>query len=1027
MAASLRFSDLPTIIVLAFAFFAPPVCGALPDPDPWTEPRLLDLQPGQEFLVGVKRFRWMADRDADAIIGQNECEVRDENTGLWAAMDADAYANLVEWRLLMEMEPSSSYVYRAQDGRALRVFVDAPTALKAADKRPALVFFFGGSWNVGWQGVFSAYAEYFARRGLVCFRVDYRVGSRDGAGSTALRATQDAREALRWIRSNAGRFGVDPDRLVTMGESAGGHLALTSALSSGLDATQPDPALAPFVKAIIAAYPVSDASDKRISPVDLLSEGTPPLFVTWGTLDPFAPKLSAFVDKAASLNLSPGVHIEQGAGHGYILSEQYQTASIARMDAFLTGLGILAPAAVPVEPPGFISARYQNGLIASARDTGRAGLRDRPLTVSAVAVGQRRGTSLVDISYNLAGDPKVSAFVGLSASRDGGATFSPAPAASIGAGSDYGAGVGAGAGKKIVWDSARQGWAPTVYSAAQIEVTATSFGNMVWIPQGVYTQGSPASEPGRNATLETQRQVTLTQSFFIQATEVTWAQWNTVRAWGLANGYTDLTAGMKGEDGDTNKTDFDPVTFVSWHDALKWLNARSEMEGLTPVYTVSGLPYKTGDLVPDWNRAANGYRLPTEAEWEYAARAGTSTAFYNGPITYTTSSPVDPNLNLIGWYGGNSGSQTHAVAGKAPNAWGLYDTAGNVWEWCWDRHGTYAASAVIDPEGAATGTNRAKRGGSWGMQALGARSAYRNNEAPGSRVWSNNFRPVRNSGFVRIPAGGFVQGSPLTEPGRMDNEIVRNVTLTKSFYLQSTEVSWALWAHVRDWAGRNAYPDLPPGQKGHPADAASTDQEPVTMVSWHDAVKWLNAWSEKDGLTPVYRVNGTTANPDGDPYRVGEAIPTVLPTANGYRLPTEAEWEYAARAESATALPNGAITGTITDANLDQIAWYGGNSNGRTRPVATGRSDGTGKAPNKWGLYDMLGNVSEWCSDWFFYHTSTAAVTDPTGPSNGYRRIERGGSWNDSAARCRPAMRIGYTTPTRSPMHGFRAARNLEP
>jgi formylglycine-generating enzyme required for sulfatase activity len=120
-----------------------------------------------------------------------------------------------------------------------------------------------------------------------------------------------------------------------------------------------------------------------------------------------------------------------------------------------------------------------------------------------------------------------------------------------------------------------------------------------------------------------------------------------------------------------------------------------------------------------------GYRLPTEAEWEYAYRAGTTTAFYNGAITQTGTSPLDPNLDAIGWYRGNSGNTTHPDAQKAPNAWKLNDMSGNVWEWCWDWLGASPASAVTDPLGPASGTSKTLRGGSYGNEASWARAATR--------------------------------------------------------------------------------------------------------------------------------------------------------------------------------------------------------------------------------------------------------------------------------------------------------------
>ena len=137
-----------------------------------------------------------------------------------------------------------------------------------------------------------------------------------------------------------------------------------------------------------------------------------------------------------------------------------------------------------------------------------------------------------------------------------------------------------------------------------------------------------------------------------------------------------------------------------------------------------------------------GYRLPTEAEWEYAYRAGTTTAFYNGGITNCGSK--DPNLDKIGWYNQNSSSMTHPVGKKAPNAWGLYDMAGNVWEWCHDWYAAYPPTSVTDPVGSSSGSSRVKRGGSYPHSAIDARAAERTSFYPNGRFGYNGFRLCRS-------------------------------------------------------------------------------------------------------------------------------------------------------------------------------------------------------------------------------------------------------------------------------------------
>jgi formylglycine-generating enzyme required for sulfatase activity len=224
---------------------------------------------------------------------------------------------------------------------------------------------------------------------------------------------------------------------------------------------------------------------------------------------------------------------------------------------------------------------------------------------------------------------------------------------------------------------------------------------MVLIPAGTFTMGSPYNEQDRIADEGPQHQVTITRPFYMGKYEVTQAQWqavmgrNTASTYGVGNNY--------------------PVYYVSWDTCVRFCNELSERQGLRKVYNES----TQADM------SANGYRLPTEAEWEYACRAGTTTRFYWGD---------DPNYSQIGqyaWYGGNSPSGTNEVGLKLPNAWGLYDMSGNVWEWCGDWFGSYANDAQIDPIGLINGSLRVIRSGRWFGEGSYCRSALRNGFSPG--------------------------------------------------------------------------------------------------------------------------------------------------------------------------------------------------------------------------------------------------------------------------------------------------------
>jgi formylglycine-generating enzyme required for sulfatase activity len=167
------------------------------------------------------------------------------------------------------------------------------------------------------------------------------------------------------------------------------------------------------------------------------------------------------------------------------------------------------------------------------------------------------------------------------------------------------------------------------------------------------------------------------ETFQIGKYEVTGEEWQEVRAWALNNGYSDLANARSSPTGDH------PVQEISWYDAVKWTNAKSQKDGLVPVYQVSGAVYKTGESVPIVNKSANGYRLPTEREWEWAAKGGVRSQGY----TYSGSN----DASVVAWHFSNSvGLKTESVGTKAPNELGIHDLSGNVWEWCEDVAGTFS-------------------------------------------------------------------------------------------------------------------------------------------------------------------------------------------------------------------------------------------------------------------------------------------------------------------------------------------------
>jgi len=255
--------------------------------------------------------------------------------------------------------------------------------------------------------------------------------------------------------------------------------------------------------------------------------------------------------------------------------------------------------------------------------------------------------------------------------------------------------------------------------------------------------------------------------------------------------------------------------------------------------------------------------------------------------------------------------------------------------------------------------------------------------------------------MVYVPGGSFEMGDVKNE-GDSDEKPVHTVTLT-GFYMGKYQVTQAQYRAVM---GSN-----PSYFSSNPANW-ETGRRPVETVSWYDAIEFCNALSIKEGLSPYYNIDKVNKDPNNkDNYDYMKWTVTRNSAANGYRLPTEAQWEYAAKGGNGTP-GNYTYSGSNT---VGDVAWYFDNSNSMTHEVGK-------KQPNGLGLYDMSGNVREWCWDWYGSY-STEAQTDPVGASSGYSRVRRGGGWFNNAQYARSAYRLNIYPYNRYSYLGFRLVR----
>ena len=541
-----------------------------------------------------------------------------------------------------------------------------------------------------------------------------------------------------------------------------------------------------------------------------------------------------------------------------------------------------------------------------------------------------------------------------------------------------------------------------------------------WIEPGRFMMGSPAEEADRGYD-EVRHEVILTQGYWLTDTTTTQALWEAVMGHNPSR--------FKGAER--------PVERVSWEEANNFITRLNQQ--------LPGLEM----------------RLPTEAEWEYACRAGRQTPFWFGENVTTDQ------VNFCGDYpyaGGKKGEfrqETVDVRALPGNGWGLYQMHGNVWEWCSDWYGEYPTTPIENPQGPDSGEGRVLRGGSWFSLGRGARSAQRDHFTPDHRYYDAGFRLARGQsgaepagppaarqrerraaagrpsvapvprlgrGVVAKPPsdasapqsivissdcerlllepttkpgwaeaigrdryglftefsvqevsqrmrwinpGRFMMGSPSDEAERLNDETQHEVVLSQGFWLAETACTQALWKAVMG--------DNPSHFKG--------TERPVEQVSWEKSMRWI--------------------------ARLNEQVPGL-----DMRLPTEAEWEYACRAGTLTHFWFGENI-TTDQVNCRGTVPYAGGEPGESRAETV---NVMALPCNDWGIYQMHGNVWEWCSDWYGEYP-TEPVKDPLGPGRGEERVLRGGSWLYYGRDVRSARRFHSTPDYWFHYIGFRLAR----
>jgi formylglycine-generating enzyme required for sulfatase activity len=529
--------------------------------------------------------------------------------------------------------------------------------------------------------------------------------------------------------------------------------------------------------------------------------------------------------------------------------------------------------------------------------------------------------------------------------------------------------------------------------------------NLVTVDGGTFTMGAT---PEQNDAYEDEtptHQVTLTD-YSIGQTEVTQELWQAVMGDNPSYHIGDLNY---------------PVDCVSWNMTQEFISRLNELTGLS-------------------------FRLPTEAEWEYAARGGRNSKGYK----HAGSNSLD----TVAWYRENSGDSTHLVGTKKANELGIYDMNGNVWEWTQDWYGLYSSEAQTNPTGPSSGSRKVHRGGCFNnderySRVSGKRHYYGPNDygsGEGFRlamsprlILEKDYATVAIGEQVRIGienghghsfnvsyASEYVtcrvEGKSVIITGlkkgttkvtiidcNNNAQATLTVVIVKGQTFNVNGVSFTMVnidggsfiMGATDEQGSDAYSNENPTHQVTLSDYYIGQTE-VTQELWQ-AIMGNNPSSDKSDMK--YPVNNISWNMAQDFINQLNSL-----TGKSFRLPTEAEWEYAARGGN---MSKGFKHAGSND--LNEVAWYGSNSSELLHVVGL-------KKANELGIYDMNGNVWEWTQDWYGTYSSESQ-TNPTGPSSGSSKVHRGGCWNNNAQYCRVSgVRHTYPPTVGGTGEGFRLA-----